>query len=272
MTEADWLTGERVRAMGSLLNAQPSTAGTVAGRLRWDDRRRRLARAALYRLGVSYLVGDAATPAAPTAAVTAAEDACFLPPSRFAAGIARADALFAGSSRRGFLDVARTHAPGRFGPGLRLFYASVGHHAAACCSVTSRRFVVPTPTIGRPHGLKGRIADALRDVFGNPFRGDVLLERDASRPGWLGGLVADFAHACVLHHERGVLDAVRLSVLADAMEEAGAGDDEDGRRRMAHFRSGGVHYRGCHGVWAILSACGTFSSSSSARKKPQAAS
>ncbi|HYT91973.1 MAG TPA: hypothetical protein VEL76_24880 [Gemmataceae bacterium] len=88
--------------------------------------------------------------------------------------------------------------------------------------------------------------DVLRDLFGNPFR------RVSVPPAWLawnGGTVRQLAMAA--HEERNcsaTLDATRLAVLADALEEAGCNSTE----LLGHLRGPGQHYRGCWGVDTLL--------------------
>jgi hypothetical protein len=92
--------------------------------------------------------------------------------------------------------------------------------------------------------------DLVLDIFGNPFRPVHLdaacltpmvvalarasweqrIATDPSRPGWL------------------TLDPVRLMVLADALEEAGAGEAEV----LEHLRGFGEHVRGCWCVDLLL--------------------
>jgi hypothetical protein len=79
----------------------------------------------------------------------------------------------------------------------------------------------------------------LRDIFGNPFR------PASFDPAWRTPDVIALATAA--YGERtlpsGELDATRLSVLADALEEADAAPEV-----VAHLRGGGPHVRGC---WAV---------------------
>jgi hypothetical protein len=81
--------------------------------------------------------------------------------------------------------------------------------------------------------------DLLRDVF-RPFRPVTV------SPACLTPQVVALAQAA--YEERdlpaGTLDAGRLAVLADALEEAGCTDPD----LLIHLRSPGPHYRGC---WAI---------------------
>jgi hypothetical protein len=83
-------------------------------------------------------------------------------------------------------------------------------------------------------------ADLLRDVIGNPFR------PAAVDPAWLTPTPTGLATAA--YEERtlpsGELDPARLSVLADALEDAGCSDAD----LLGHLRSPGPHVRGC---WAL---------------------
>jgi hypothetical protein len=99
---------------------------------------------------------------------------------------------------------------------------------------------------------RGQQSELLREVLGNPFR------PQAPVPAWLawnGGTVAQLALAA--YEERilpaGNLDPARLSVLADALEEAGGPQEV-----LAHLRDPGPHVRGCHAIDLVLGkACGT---------------
>jgi hypothetical protein len=91
-------------------------------------------------------------------------------------------------------------------------------------------------------------AALLRDIFGDSL----------DSPSPLGP--AALAHndsaavklATVVYNERdpatGLLDAPRLAMLADALEEAGV----DAAAALAHLRGPGPHCRGCHVVDALL--------------------
>jgi hypothetical protein len=82
-------------------------------------------------------------------------------------------------------------------------------------------------------------AGLIRCFFGNPFR------PIAVDPSWLTLTVTELARAA--YEERllpsGQLDPHRLSVLADALEEAGASGDI-----LSHLRGPGMHVRGCFAV------------------------
>jgi hypothetical protein len=73
---------------------------------------------------------------------------------------------------------------------------------------------------------------------------------DPAWPTWQGGAVTQLARAA--YEERRVpkdpLDPVRLSLLADALEDAGCTDAE----LLGHLRSPGPHVRGCWAVDLVL--------------------
>jgi hypothetical protein len=89
-------------------------------------------------------------------------------------------------------------------------------------------------------GSADRQAALVRELVGNPFR------RVRLAPGWLTPTVTGLAASA--YEERalpsGQLDSARLSVLADALEEAGCADPD----LLGHLRSPGPHVRGC---WAL---------------------
>jgi hypothetical protein len=83
------------------------------------------------------------------------------------------------------------------------------------------------------------VAQLLREIF-NPFR---PVEVDPAWLAWHGGAAVKLAAA--VYEERqlpsGHLDAARLAVLADMLEEAGCTEPE----LLGHLRSPGPHVRGC---------------------------
>jgi hypothetical protein len=91
-------------------------------------------------------------------------------------------------------------------------------------------------------------ADVLRDMVGNPFR--PLPPMPPSLLAWNGGVVRRLAVS--IYDERdlaaGTLDAARLRILADALEEAGCTDADI----PGHLRGPGAHWRGCWALDAIL--------------------
>jgi hypothetical protein len=83
-----------------------------------------------------------------------------------------------------------------------------------------------------------------REIFGNPFR-PVALD-----PAWRTATVLALARAA--YEERslpsGILDAARLSILADALEDAGCSEPAI----LSHLRGPGPHVRGCWVVDLLL--------------------
>jgi hypothetical protein len=90
-------------------------------------------------------------------------------------------------------------------------------------------------------------ATVLRCIFGNPFRPVAL---DPAWLAWYGSTAVSLARAVYEERElpSGLLDAGRLAVLADMLEEAGATDPQ----LLGHLRSAGPHVRGCFAVDLLL--------------------
>jgi hypothetical protein len=88
--------------------------------------------------------------------------------------------------------------------------------------------------------------DLLRDLF-SPFRPVAV---DPAWLAWHGGAAVHLAR--VVYEERelpsGHLDAARLAVLADMLEEAGCSDAE----LLGHLRAPRPHVRGCGALDAVL--------------------
>jgi hypothetical protein len=86
-------------------------------------------------------------------------------------------------------------------------------------------------------------ADFVRCIFGNPFR-PVSLDRVWL--AWNDAVIVRLAQSA--YEERnlpeGILDNMRLLILADALEEAGCTDADI----LAHLRDPGPHVRGC---WVV---------------------
>ncbi len=80
-------------------------------------------------------------------------------------------------------------------------------------------------------------ADLVRDIFGNPFRPISI------NTAWLTPSVRALAQASYDNRmlPAGTLDAGRLAVLADALEEVGC----DNADILSHLRGPGPHVRGC---------------------------
>jgi hypothetical protein len=92
------------------------------------------------------------------------------------------------------------------------------------------------------------VCHLIRDVFGNPFRPPVtfppaVLARNDGAAVKLATVILDGRDPAT-----GELDAGRLAILADALEEAGVDD----RAALEHLRGPGPHYHGCHVVDAVL--------------------
>jgi hypothetical protein len=91
---------------------------------------------------------------------------------------------------------------------------------------------------------KAGVAEILREVFGNPFRNATLPHSCKT--------ATVLALAKAAYDERilpsGELDAARLAVLADALEEAGCTD----AAILDHLRSPGPHVRGCWPLDLVL--------------------
>jgi hypothetical protein len=88
----------------------------------------------------------------------------------------------------------------------------------------------------------------LRDLFGPlPFRAVCI---DPVWLAWHGGAVVKLAQAVYEERElpSGHLDAARLAVLADILEEAGCSDPQ----LLGHLRGPGPHVRGCFAIDALL--------------------
>jgi hypothetical protein len=97
--------------------------------------------------------------------------------------------------------------------------------------------------------LNGWAPVLLRDLFGAiAFR--PLPTLSSSLLDWHDRLVVRLAQAA--YEERslpgGELDSTRLSILADALEDAGCTEGE----LLAHLRGRGPHWRGCFAVDALL--------------------
>jgi hypothetical protein len=102
------------------------------------------------------------------------------------------------------------------------------------------RHLVTALTTDNSREVKKRLADLLRDVFGNPHR-EVSVD-----PGWLAwkdGTIVKIAQT--IYDERRFEN---LPVLADALEEAGCVDESI----LRHCREPREHLRGCWVVDLIL--------------------
>jgi len=82
-------------------------------------------------------------------------------------------------------------------------------------------------------------AALLRDIIGNPFRGETLIGP------WGSSTIREMAEAVYAERD---FSPPRLVALAEALEEAGCADSE----LLDHLRGPGLHARGCFVVDALL--------------------
>jgi hypothetical protein len=119
-----------------------------------------------------------------------------------------------------------------------------GHYLVSCCLCTEKAFARWWMLHARPDEVRPpntvlmswQLA-LIRDLFGNPFR------PSAFSPVWQTEAVVTLASAIYAERTFG-----RLQVLADALEEAGCGDED----MLAHCRRNGGHVRGCWVVDLVL--------------------
>jgi hypothetical protein len=90
--------------------------------------------------------------------------------------------------------------------------------------------------------------DLLRCIFPSPFRPSPVI--DPLVLAWRDGCVVKLAESAYEERElpSGILEASRLAILADALEDAGCRDSES----LAHLRGPGPHVRGCFALDAVL--------------------
>jgi hypothetical protein len=120
--------------------------------------------------------------------------------------------------------------------------------AAAWAAVGRTGAAGPRAWAAARTGERAAQAALLRCLLGNPFGPPVPL--DAAVLAWHGGAAVKLARA--VHDDRdlrtGTLDAARLAVLADMLEEAGCADGV----LLGHLRSPAPHVRGCWTVNLVL--------------------
>ena len=211
MTEAEWLTSDELAALMEAANL--------------DGRKLRLFAAACAR-ALWHLFQDEASRAAIVLSERSADQV-----------VAEADLDRAsGEAERAFEDQDLLD-PGN---DPKVSAASVASYASNP-SLTKGSVVadVALTTAEILGGNSERVVMLFRDVVGDPFR------RVCLDPAWLTPTVVLVAQAA--YDERilpvGELDAARLAVLADALEDAGCAD-----AILSHLRSPGPHVRGC---WAL---------------------
>ncbi len=123
-------------------------------------------------------------------------------------------------------------------------YVALMLYRECCSSRVAIHAVQATAGLADGAGEQREEVRLMGCIFGNPFR-RVTLSR-----GWQTPQVMALAQAA--HDDRslpaGTLDATRLAVLADALEEAGCANADI----LSHCRSAGPHVRGCWVVDLIL--------------------
>jgi hypothetical protein len=228
VTEADWLNATDSRPMLDYLRGK-------AG-----DRKLRLFAVAWCRHGWHWFTNGHSR-----RAVEVSED--------YADGLAtEAELRFASELARHQIQSAGPRALPRSIPAVR----HLGLHAAVTASASDAR--VATGVANWWWGTARKRADydeldslegrqrvtLLRDIFGNPFRPAPAL--DHSWLAWNDFTAARLARSA--YDERslpsGTLEPARLSLVADALEDAGCFD----AAVLGHMRGPGPHWRGC---WAL---------------------
>jgi len=217
VNESEWLVCTDTRPMWGCLKGKTS------------DRKLRLLACACSRR-VWHLLDDERS----TRAVSAAE--------RYADGEESAERLY--TEHQAALDVLRDKRSIQFSNPN--FYASLASDHALEASAfiaaadASEYDAAATASESARFAERQSQIDLLRDVFGNPFL------PVAFDPAWRTHTVTALAAAAYEERSlpRGTLDADRLAVLADALEDAGCTNE----LLVAHLREPSLHVRGC---WAI---------------------
>jgi hypothetical protein len=109
--------------------------------------------------------------------------------------------------------------------------------------VVALRAAESVPQGTRRQAERATQAALARCIFGDPFR---PAQGDPAWLAWHAGAIPALAQAVYEERElpSGHLDAARLAILADMLEEAGATDPH----LLGHLRSPGPHVRGCFAV------------------------
>jgi hypothetical protein len=132
--------------------------------------------------------------------------------------------------------------PARYAdPDRQKDYEDAREHAYLTANHASRVIAHLVPARKGDDASRASQASIYRDAF--PLR---LARLDPAWLSWNGGTVQHLAQAAYAerHLPSGELDAARLAVLADALEEAGCADADI----LSHLRGPGPHVRGC---WAV---------------------
>jgi hypothetical protein len=227
VTEVEYLTSTHLEGLYSFVKRRGLSARSVAGR-----RRLRLLACGCCRLLLWHLP----MPDEARRAVDVAED--------HADGLVKAsavEAVWSDSTRR---------SPLFGGPdGLmssHVYQAVTGATGGRASSAVYHTTRVALDAVGESGRVEARrlLCVLLRDVFHYPLRPPS--PPPAAVLKWDGGTAVKLAQAAYEQRAApaGLLDAARLSVLADALEDAGCDDAE----LVSHLRSPEPHVRGC---WAV---------------------
>jgi len=249
MTEAEWLASddafsllEFLRSGGHLSDRKVRLFVAACCRPHWERLRDQRSRAAILA-AESYADGHSDGEAL-LAAARDANEACYLPDGQKAPEPALSAAhlsTYAPHTIEAFTNPPDRARPGSGGYATEAFDKPEGFAELACLSAADGAATAAGfSTTAEWEVVAGdefrRQADLLRDIFGNPFRAALL-------PTVGLGIVASLALAAYDEREfpSGHLEAGRLGVLADALEEAGCTDPNI----LGHFRGTGPHVRGC---------------------------
>jgi hypothetical protein len=135
------------------------------------------------------------------------------------------------------LQVTRPEAP------KAAYYASSNAYLALA-ALTHPAAASSDPGFGASQLAEERAqTDLLREIIGNPFRPSPVIARGVL--AWNDGCIPKLAGSIYVERD---FSAVRLGVLADALEEAGVTDEEV----LGHLRKPGLHFRGCHVIDSLL--------------------
>jgi hypothetical protein len=227
VTEAEYLASTHLEGLYSFVKRQGPSARSAAGR-----RRFRLLACGSCRL----LVWHQKAPEEARRAVEAAE--------------AGADGRLKSAGLRAALGAAVATRPAWYWPfesspkaPREALLAAAGHKPGTAVYHTAR-WALSTLHDPERSAARRQLCALLRDVFHYPLRPPS--PPPAAVLKWDRGMVVKLAEAAYEQRAepRGLLDAARLSVLADALEDAGCEDAEV----VSHLRSPEPHVRGC---WAV---------------------
>lgn len=134
--------------------------------------------------------------------------------------------------------------PGGYGAPQAATYACCARGAAPALAWSAVTCAGAAANMNGMYSASHEQIACLRDILGNPFR-PILINR-----AWQTPTVVSLAQAAYDNRilPVGTLDNTRLTVLADALEEAGC----DNADILTHLRQPGEHVRGCWVVDLLL--------------------